>query len=314
MSKIHQFYNTGKSSLLKKFEFDLFDANNIQLYVKRDDLLHPFVSGNKWRKLKYNLLEAKQKGHKTLLTFGGAYSNHIAAVAAAGSKFDFKTIGIIRGEKVEPLNPTLSFATEQGMELHFISRSDYQNRREPDFIKKFEKRFGAFYHLPEGGTNQLALKGCAEIIEEINSELEQCPDYICASCGTGGTLAGLISKADSQTHILGFSALKGNFLKEEIKNLLNHFDANHSKNWSLNTDYHFGGYAKWTPELVDFINKIHSKIVLEPIYTGKMFFGIFDLIQKDYFKSGSTIVALHTGGLQGIEGFNQRFGQVLLTK
>jgi len=300
--------------MLKKLDFDLFETNNIRLYVKRDDRLHPFVSGNKWRKLKYNLLEAEQKEQKTLLTFGGAYSNHIAAVAAAGSEFDFKTIGVIRGEKVEPLNSTLSYATEQGMELHFVSRSDYKKRNEPDFIKKFEKKFGAFYHLPEGGTNQLALKGCSESIEEINNELGQCPDYVCTPCGTGGTIAGLISKADSKTHVLGFSALKGDFLKEEIKNLLNHFDSNHSKNWSLNTDYHFGGYAKWTPELVDFINKMHSKIVLDPIYTGKMFFGIFDLLEKGYFKSGSTIVALHTGGLQGIEGFNQRFGQVILTK
>ncbi len=314
MSKIHHFFNTKNSSLLKKLDFDRFGVNNIRVYVKRDDLLHPFVSGNKWRKLKYNLLEAEEKGHKTLLTFGGAFSNHIAAVAAAGSEFDFKTIGIIRGEKVEPLNPTLAYATQQGMELHFVSRTDYKKRSAPDFIKKFEKQFGTFYHLPEGGTNHLAIKGCSEIIEEINSDLMQRPDYICAPCGTGGTLAGLIAKADPATHILGFSALKGDFLKEEIKTLLSSFDANHSQNWSLNTDYHFGGYAKWTPELVNFINEKRSKIILDPIYTGKMFFGIFDLIQKGFFKSGSTIVALHTGGLQGIEGFNQRFGQVLRAK
>ena len=313
MSKIHHFFNTQKSSLLKKQEFELLSANGIDLWIKRDDLLHPDVSGNKWRKLKYNLIEAENLEHDTLLTFGGAFSNHIAAVAAAGSLFNFKTIGLIRGEKQKELNPTLQFATEKGMQLYYINRNDYRKKNDPDFIKSFEKDFGRFYYLPEGGTNQLAVKGCSEIISEINQQLKQSPDYICAPCGTGGTLAGLISKANPKSKVIGFSTLKGDFLEKEINDLLNRFTPNYSKNWTLNTDYHFGGYAKWTEELISFINQMHPTIILDPVYTGKMFFGIFDLIEKGFFEKGCTIVAIHTGGLQGIEGFNQRFDNLILT-
>ena len=273
MSEIHHFFNTQNSSPLKKLDFDLLKAKSIDLWVKRDDLLHPEVSGNKWRKLKYNLIEAEKTGHNTLLTFGGAFSNHIAAVAAAGELFNFKTIGLIRGEKQGELNPTLQFATEKGMQLHYLSRSDYRRRNDSDFIKSFEKEFGKFYYLPEGGTNQLAIKGSGEIIDEINQQLPQPPDYICAPCGTGGTLAGLISKADSKTQVLGFSALKGDFLKKEINDLLIHSKIDYSQNWNLNLNYHFGGYAKWNQELIDFINQLNPKIILDPIYTGKMFFG-----------------------------------------
>lgn len=311
MSKIYQFFNTQKSSPLEKWNLDIFNTQNINFCIKRDDLLHQEVSGNKWRKLKYNLLEAEKLGFNSILTFGGAFSNHIAAVAAAGSLFNFKTIGLIRGEQQNKLNPTLQFASNNGMSLHYLSRSEYKKRNDLDFVNTFKKTFGKFYYLPEGGTNPLAIKGCEEIISEIEKQLNYAPDYICVPCGTGGTMAGLISKANPKTTILGFSALKGDFLKKEIDSLLDSTSESHFNNWTLNSDYHFGGYAKWNQELIDFINQTKPQITLDPIYTGKMLFGIFDLIKKGFFEQGSSIVMLHTGGLQGIKGFNYRFGELI---
>ena len=314
MKKNHHFFTTQTSERLQVLTNELLDRKGIELLVKRDDLLHPEVSGNKWRKLKYNLIEARKQNQATLLTLGGAFSNHIAAVAAAGELLDFETIGIIRGEKMEPLNSTLAFAEKCGMRLHFVDRKMYKERNEPTFLKKLKNEFGDFYFLPEGGTNQLAIKGCAEIIDELENELPESPDFICVAVGTGGTAAGIISQAAvkfPKAKIVCFPALKGNFLQKEIETLLQlQLD-----NWHLRTEYHFGGYAKWNSELIDFINdfKTNYNIPLDPLYTGKMFYGIFDLIEKGFFPKGSKIVAVHTGGLQGIKGFNQRFGDIILT-
>ncbi len=290
----------------------LFEQKNIQLWMKRDDLTHPELQGNKWRKLKYNLAQAQQAQKKYLLTFGGAFSNHLFATAAAGKLFNIKTIGIVRGEKVLPLNSTLSFAKECGMELHFVDRKTYslKDKLLPDLEIPLEE----CYVLPEGGTNKLALQGCAELGLEILDQLDFTPDFICASCGTGGTVAGLIRSKKQDTQVLGFSALKGDFMKEEVKNLLSKFFPNENHdNYAVQTDYHFGGYAKHSDTLLDFINafKEDHKIQLDPIYTGKMFYGIFDLIEKDFFPRGSKIVAIHTGGLQGILGFRERFGHLI---
>lgn len=282
---------------------------NIRLFVKRDDLLHPHISGNKWRKLKYNLREMQRQGKETLLTFGGAYSNHIAATAAVGKKFQIKTIGIIRGEETKELNSTLALAKESGMQLVFVSRADYRKKSNLDFQEKLKKQFGKFYMLPEGGTNQFALPGCAEIISETDIQA----DYWCVAAGTGGTAAGMIQGLKPNMQLLAFSSLKGDFLKEEISGLLNESEDSFKSNWSLQTDYHFGGYAKFRPELIEFINTFSQKygIALDPIYTGKMFYGIFDLLKKGYFSDGSKIIAVHTGGLQGIQGFNQRYGNLI---
>jgi 1-aminocyclopropane-1-carboxylate deaminase len=275
---------------------------NVSLYVKREDLIHPFVSGNKYRKLKYNLLQAKLEGQTKLLTFGGAFSNHIAAVAAAGKTYGFETIGIIRGEelvgKIEE-NPTLQFAHDCGMKLEFISREDY--RQKDDLIENLKERFGAFYLLPEGGTNELAVKGCEEILDETDSDF----DYICCAVGTGGTISGLINSAKPHQKILGFPALKGTFLKEEICKFAR------NENWSLISDYHFGGYAKVNPELISFLNGFYKEngIPLDPIYTGKMVFGVMDLIRRNYFPEGSKILMIHTGGIQGISGMNQKLNK-----
>ncbi len=274
-------------------------SNAITIVIKREDLIHPFVSGNKFRKLKYNLLEAKKKEYKTLLTFGGAFSNHIAAVAYAGKENGFKTIGIIRGEEIQDKiidNPTLLFAQNCGMQLEFISREAYRSKSESSFLEGLKQQFGDFYHLPEGGTNLLAIQGCEEILTTEDAEF----DYICCSIGTGGTISGIINSALPHQKVLGFPALKGDFLNEEIRNFV------HNDNWELITEYHFGGYAKINEALIKFINQFYAEnqIPLDPIYTGKMVFGVIDLIQKNYFPAGSKILLIHTGGLQGIQGMN----------
>ena len=300
-------------SPLEEIDHDLLKNQDIRLFIKRDDLIHPTISGNKWRKLKYNI-EAFQLSQKPLLlTYGGAFSNHIYATAAAGQMDDFKTIGIIRGEKSTPLSNTLDSAEKQGMLLHFVSRIAYADKVALQLDLK--NQFGDFYELPEGGANTFAMKGCTEIVKEVRTQLGFSPDYFCLACGTGTTLAGIIAASEPHQQVLGFSALKSYNWNEVMGNFLNDFsktyteeknDFSHPLNWIINTNYHFGGYAKWQPELIHSINqfKIQYGIALEPIYTGKLFYGIFDLLKKGYFKQGSTIVALHTGGLQGVEGFN----------
>lgn len=272
---------------------------SITLYIKREDLIHPIVSGNKFRKLKYNLLQAKGENKTTLVTFGGAFSNHIAAVAFAGKENGFKTIGIIRGEELKSKvseNPTLQFALDCGMQLDFISRESYQQKSESAFLYQLNEKFDNFYLIPEGGTNELAIKGCEEILTLEDQKF----DYICCSVGTGGTLSGIINSIKPHQKALGFSALKGTFLKDEICNFVC------NENWDLNTDYHFGGYGKVTSELISFINNFYNenKIPLDPIYTGKMVYGVVDLINKKYFPEYSKILLIHTGGLQGIQGMN----------
>ncbi|MCH2081708.1 MAG: pyridoxal-phosphate dependent enzyme [Saprospiraceae bacterium] len=307
-------------SPIQKLFSSLLEEKEAQLFVKRDDQLHleamghdDAFCGNKWRKLKYNLLKAKELQASTLLTFGGAFSNHIAAVAAAGKIFNFKTIGIIRGECPPTLNPTLRFAKSCGMRLKYVSRSAYREKDSTTFRSSLVAEFGSFYSIPEGGTNDLALKGAAEIPAEIEQQLGRLPDYICACCGTGGTLGGMIGGLHEKSKALGFSVLKGDFHTQEIQRLLSSKYDKVPMNWQIQTNYHFGGYAKYKTDLIDFINHFKSKhhIALDPIYTGKMFYGIFDLLQKGYFPKGSTIVAIHSGGLQGIAGFNERFGDLI---
>lgn len=294
----------SKISRIQQVYFSEIANSGVSLFIKREDELHPFISGNKYRKLKYNLVEASKQQKKTLVTFGGAYSNHIAAAAAAGSQFGFKTIGVIRGEELadnlkEVLqnNPTLKFASEHKMKFHFVSRSHYRNKTSDEFIDNLKQQFGDFYLVPEGGTNKFAIKGC----EEILNEKDTIYNVICSSVGTGGTISGIINSTKNHQKTIGFPALKGDFLQNEIKKYVLT-----NKNWSLNTDYHFGGYAKVSEALIHFLNKFKSEtgIPLDPVYTGKLFFGIVDLIKNDYFEAGTKILAIHTGGLQGIEGMN----------
>jgi 1-aminocyclopropane-1-carboxylate deaminase len=271
----------------------------ISLVIKREDLIHPFVSGNKFRKLKYNLLQAKAENQSTLLTFGGAYSNHIAAVAYAGKENGFQTIGIIRGDelgdKIES-NPTLKFAQECGMQFEFVSRETYRLKTEATFLEQLQQQYGSFYLIPEGGTNAFAIKGCEEILTPDDASF----DYVACAIGTGGTISGIINSVLPHQKVLGFPALKGNFLQDEIRNFVR------QDNWELITDYHFGGYGKVTNDLIDWINQFYdqTQIPLDPVYTGKMVFGIVDLIAKNYFPENAKILLIHTGGLQGIQGMN----------
>lgn len=268
---------------------------SIELFVKREDVLHSEISGNKFRKLKYNLQEAKRLGFAKLLTFGGAYSNHIAAVAAAGKAFGFETIGIIRGDELVDKfmeNETLKLAFENGMRFGFISRTAYRNKTSEDFLEQLKLKFGDFYLIPEGGTNAFAVKGCEEILTETDANF----DYLCCAIGTGGTISGIVNSAFENQKVIGFPALKENFLQEEIPLFSN------KSNWELIRDYHFGGYAKTTSELIDFVNDFNQNqsFKIEPVYTGKMFYGLFDMMRNNYFKPNSKILAVHTGGLQGL--------------
>ena len=277
----------------------MLEEHGVNLFVKREDLIHPVVSGNKYRKLKYNLEAALNLGHSRLLTFGGAYSNHIAAVAYAGKEKGFSTIGLIRGEELRgnwQHNPTLRAAHVAGMEFQFVSRGEFREKTSAAFLLSLEEKWGAFYHLPEGGTNDLAVKGCEEILQPEDVTF----DVIAACVGTGGTIAGLINSAQPHQHLLGFPALRHEGLTGDIRNFVR------KDNWRLVPDYHFGGYARMSPELVTFINdfKRQTGIPLDPVYTGKMLYGLLDMVKKKAFKAGCSILAIHSGGLQGIEGMN----------
>lgn len=275
--------------------------DGFEITLKREDQLHPLVSGNKFRKLKYNLIEAKKQGHQTLLTFGGPFSNHLAATAAAGKIMGFETIGIVRGEEARKLNPSLQFCQDQSMVLFPVSRADYRLKNEPEFIASLQKKWGNFYLLPEGGTNTLALEGCREILTTADKDFE----VICCSVGTGGTWAGLVESALPHQEVIGFTALKNHNLENELRKLTT------NKNGLLNHDYTFGGYAKVSPELIDFINIFNKnfKTPLDPVYTGKLLFGIFDLIKSKQWIGGKKILVIHTGGLQGILGMNQKLSK-----
>ncbi|WP_375579725.1 pyridoxal-phosphate dependent enzyme [Marivirga tractuosa] len=268
--------------------------------ILRLDKIHQGASGNKFFKLKYNFLEAEKNGHIKILTFGGAFSNHIVAIAISAKSCGFKSIGIIRGEEVN--NPTLNLAKKNGMELHFINRDDYRLKDNPDFLEDLKKRFDNPFIIPEGGTNEKAIKGTSEIHDFIPHHY----NLITACFGTGGTLAGLINGKSDHQKIIGVSVLKGDWVKEELRNLVDQ----EKENWELSTLYHFGGYAKWKPELIDFIMEFYEKtgIPLDPIYTGKMIYGLMMEWKKDNISSDDHILAIHSGGLQGIAGFNQRFG------
>lgn len=299
---MQEFYNVQFTQAIPNILVEKF-FDGIELWIKREDLLHPEVSGNKFRKLKYNLRAAREKNYSRILTFGGAYSNHITATAAAGKLFDFKTIGVIRGEELafegeKELNPSLQFAENCGMHLYYVTREAYRLKENPEFIDSLRSKFGDFYLLPEGGTNRLAIKGCSEILNEKDADF----NFICSAVGTGGTLAGLINASKSHQKILGFSALNSAYLSGEIANWVT------KNNWQIILKYHFGGYAKVNTDLIEFINNFKKKykIILDPVYTGKLLFGIFDLVKNNYFPKNSKILAIHTGGLQGIKGMNEK--------
>ncbi len=317
---IQQYFDNPPAPEIVELKLPLLKKHGLSWKVLRDDSIDANLSGNKYRKLKYNLIEAASLGHHQLLTFGGAYSNHIYALAAAASQFGFSSVGIIRGELVPGLNirgelvpglnPTLRAAEKFGMHLQSMSREDYKARMDADKIRQFQQDYGDFYLVPDGGTNTFAIRGCTELTQYIPDDVDHCT--LC--CGTGGTMAGFVAGMQGKKHILGFPVLKGGmFLQEHIKSLLMEYQQSVYDNWALIPDYHFGGYARHDIVLVDFMNWFydHTGIPTDPVYTGKMFYGVYDLIAKGYFKTGSTILSIHSGGLQGNAGFKERFGNIL---
>ncbi len=291
----------------------LATISGVELWLKREDLIHPYVSGNKWRKLKYFLQDFKTSGKERILTFGGAFSNHLAATAALGKLAGISTKALVRGEEVET-NATLNFCRSQGMEIEAISRKRYVAKDDPEFLRLLKEELPNVYVIPEGGKGPLGLKGCTEILDGVSENF----DYTAVCAGTGTTAAGILLHKNCKK-LLCFSALKGGgFLKEAIKRQLLDYQFQFSTEvdeeklladcFILQENYHFGGYGKVQPELIDFMNAFYAKfeIKLDPVYTGKMLFGIFDKVKKGDFAEGTKVLIIHTGGLQGIKGMNAR--------
>lgn len=265
--------------------------HGVRIYLKRDDLIHPELAGNKWRKLKYNLAAAKEQGHTRLLTFGGAYSNHIRAVAAAGHYYGFETIGVVRGEEHQPLNDSLAYAVNRGMHLAYLDRATYRRKAEPDVLAQLTADFGPCYVVPEGGSNGPGVRGCAELAAEIETAF----DVICCACGTGSTLAGIAAGLGGNQRALGFAVLKGGrFLDDEVRRLQREAFGRETDNWAIDYDFPFGGYARRTSELDAFITDFEARhaVTLDWVYEAKMTYGLFDRIASGAFAPGTTIVAV----------------------
>lgn len=302
-------FPTALPTPLQRVNLPILKTKNVEWYVKRLDMVHPLLSGNKYYKLKHTILHAQQEGAKRLLTFGGAFSNHIYAAAAAAHLAKMEIIGCIRGEVNTPLNPTLRAASEMGMNLFPMDRSTYRQKSGVGVLELLRECFGEFYLIPEGGTNGLAIVGCQEILDDT----DQTFDSVCASVGTGGTLAGILSSAKPNQRVLGFSALKGDFVIKEFEVLMLEHQLKPRAEWEVLTQYHCGGYARHHSELLEIMRAFYraTGIPLDPIYTGKMVMGILDLLEKDYFPPGTRILMIHSGGLQGIAGFEWRWNQRL---
>jgi 1-aminocyclopropane-1-carboxylate deaminase len=289
---------------IQEIKHELFTLKKVQLFVLRLDLFQSEIGGNKYFKLKYNLEQARLGNYSTLLSFGGAYSNHIAALASAGKIYGFKTIGVIRGDELDvKSNKTLQQASENGMYFHFVKRELYHKKNDADFIENLRQQFGNFYLIPEGGSNEFAVKGC----KEINKLIPFQADAICCAVGTGGTIAGIHLSSANNQRIIGIPVLKNaTFLYDEIKSLQQQFNKQFSYEvpkgkLELVLDYHFGGYAKTTSELEEFRINFQNEfnITLDKIYTSKVFYAVIDLINNNFFQSEKKIVVIHTGGLQG---------------
>ncbi|MCW8930741.1 MAG: 1-aminocyclopropane-1-carboxylate deaminase/D-cysteine desulfhydrase [Gammaproteobacteria bacterium] len=328
---------TKKLSIpLQNIQHPLLEEKKVRLDILRTDKTDPIISGNKWFKLKYNLIEAQKQACTTLLSFGGPFSNHLHALATAGKAYHFNTIGIIRGEQHLPLNPTLSDLVKQEMKLYFVDRKTYRNKHLPEVIEQISqmvlkddpfkegKLADKFYLVPEGGTNKLAVIGASEIASFIPNET----NYVCVPCGTGGTMTGIIKGLADLQHcqnkltqnklepvILGFPAMKGGqFLEQVINDLLMEQNIlTKQEAWELIYDWHFGGFGKINKTLAEFMDDFEKKYSLEldPIYTAKMMYAIVSMLEMDFFPRGSRIVAIHTGGLQGKRGMEQRIKSLL---
>jgi 1-aminocyclopropane-1-carboxylate deaminase len=284
-------------SPLEALADDRLESAGVRVLLKRDDLIHPELPGNKWRKLKYNVVAARAGGYETLLTFGGAYSNHIRATAAAGYYGGFSTIGVIRGEEHDPLNPSLAYAISRGMRLTYLDRGTYRDKDSAAVLEKLRQEFGEFYLLPEGGSNAEAVRGCAELPAEIAEDF----GVILCAVGTGGTLAGIASGLGDEQRAIGVPVLKGaQFLENEVAELQRQAFGSSTANWTLDYDHHFGGYAKRTAELDEFIADFEQRhgLRMDWVYVAKMMAALFDAIGRGQFARGSTVVAVISGSEQ----------------
>ena len=285
-------------SKIRELKLNINNSNNIKLFIKREDLIHDIVSGNKWRKLNYNFKYIKEKKIKKILSFGGAYSNHLHALSWLAKKNNIKSFGLVRGCKLSIENPTLSFCKKNKMDLFFLNRSTYRNNKYNNPIfKKIIKSEENVFVIPEGGFNEFGIKGCEEIMNEVNEHY----DIICCSIGSGCTAVGIIKSLKFDQSFLGFSSFKNN---SQIKNIIS--EKVKTMNWEINSEYNFGGFGQVNDELKKFIKDFKNTyaIMLDPIYTSKLFFGLFDMISKNKLPKDSRILALHTGGLQGLQGVN----------
>ena len=300
-------------SPLQNVNWALAESHGVDVYMKREDLIHSTLSGNKWRKLVYNVLEIKQRKLSGLVTFGGAFSNHIAATAYAGKINNIQTIGIIRGEEADFENPTLKLAQENGMQLLPVSREEYRLKTDVEYLKSLQEKFPDFLIVPEGGANLNGVKGCMEILQEVEIDF----DVVACPVGTSTTFSGLVASAGAQRKAIGFTAVKGgDYLRADVNNFLHRLKAEVSlnsnlvptSNWQLQTEYHFGGFAKMKEPLVRFMNAFYAEtnIPLDPVYTAKMMYGLQEMILKNEIEKGSRVLVIHTGGLQGIAGVNKR--------
>lgn len=279
-----------------------FQQAGIQFDLLRLDLVHPRISGNKWFKLKYALQAAKMSGCRRILSFGGAWSNHIHALAYAGFEQGVETVGVIRGERPSVLSDTLVDAESWGMQLEFVARSEYRNKDDAAFIARLHDKYGAFYCLPEGGSGEWVVAGCREIMSLFTATDY---DLICCACGTGGTLAGLIAAKPEGVRLLGVSALKGgDFLYADIRALLAQARVEDPGNWTLALDCHEGGYAKVSPRLATLMQQFSQccGVELEPIYTGKALLALLQGVARGELTRGSRVMLIHTGGMQGLRG------------
>lgn len=297
------------------------DYKGVELRMLRLDEVDPVISGNKWFKLKHNLIKAHADQYTGLLSFGGYYSNHLHALAAAGQRFGFSTVGIVRGEAPKHYSPTLLDLQRFDMQLRFISRSEYRNKNQADFQNALKREFGHFYLIPEGGCNALGVRGCEEIVTSIYAQNSYQPDFIVLSCGTGTTLAGVIRGVAGRCHVIGIAALKGaRFLEQDVLDLMKEAaglesspqqvhstEARGHHTWHIEYDYAFGGFAKVNAVLLDFMAAFEreTSIKLDPVYTGKMLFAVYDLIERVVIPAGAKVLVIHTGGLQGLRGLRK---------
>ncbi|MFJ9416124.1 1-aminocyclopropane-1-carboxylate deaminase/D-cysteine desulfhydrase [Streptomyces sp. NPDC101227] len=289
-------------SPLQEIEDEPFARRGVRLLLKRDDLIHPDLPGNKWRKLAPNLRAAAAAGERALLTFGGAYSNHLRATAAAGRLLGFATIGVVRGDELAaaPLNPSLARCAADGMRLHFIDRARYRRKTDPDVLAALHESFGAFRVIPEGGSNSLAAQGCTE----LGRELRGAADTVTVACGTGGTLAGLAAGLGPDQRAVGFPVLKDggdpggpHFLRQTVEELQRAAFGGPRGDWRLDGRFHCGGYARTTPELDAFAAAFEDRhgLPVERVYVAKLLYGLTALAEEGSFAPGSTVAAVITG-------------------